>query len=249
MTDSPASVATKRAHLVAVLGAKGGVGTSLLTANFAALGARDGATCLVDLDLGKGDLATYVDLPPGSALEQLLGRLDELDETFFRQALRRHASGLGVLLQPDGLDELRKLDGDDVRALLGVARRMHDVTWVDAGSRVEVAALATALLADVVVVVATPDIPALRDARRMLALLDRLGVPTERIRLLVNKVDRHGLPVAEIEHQLGVSVAGTVARDDGACRLADAEGSLIPVRSPRSPVARDLATLAQRWSP
>lgn len=231
-------------RLITVLGAKGGCGVTTLGVNLAGELARDQPTCLVDLDMCKGDVAGYLDLPAQRSVQTLLRSIDVLDADLIRGAVIPHNSGFDVLAQPYDLRELRMASADEIRRLLAALRQRYEVTVVDAGAHVDVTSLSAALAADELLLVVTPTVSALRDARRMIALLTQLGIPRDVLRLVANKVERGSpVPAHYIEDQLGLPLAATIARDDHACGRAETRGRLLRRTSPRARVTRDIAAL------
>ena len=176
-------------RVVALVGAKGGVGTTTLAVCLARAGVDAGRTCLVDLDVRRGDVAPYCGIAVRRTIVDLVEVADELTGRALGEVTYPAAHGLELVPAPaDGeLGEL--LDEHAVRQILAALRFQYDLVVVDCGSRLD-DVLAQALdSADEVLVVATPDVPALRAVRRLDETLDRLavgiGVPR---RLLLNRV-------------------------------------------------------------
>jgi flagellar biosynthesis protein FlhG len=171
--------------LVAVAGAKGGVGKTLLAVNLAVLLARAGhRTLLVDLDPGCGDVDVHLRLAPAFTLE------DALDGACAPcQALVAGPVGLSVLAGRSGSARLAAGDPELLARVLGVvglAARGFDVVVADTGAGIGPAVLAVAGRADLLLGVATPDPAAVTDAY---ALCKRLSLQQRPLpRLVVNAV-------------------------------------------------------------
>ena len=76
------------ARVVAVMGAKGGVGSTVVACQLAAsLRARGARTALVDLNLPLGDVALYFDVQPTYTLANIARESDRLDATYLRTLL------------------------------------------------------------------------------------------------------------------------------------------------------------------
>lgn len=246
-TDAEQTDATPGAPaaLLVVISAKGGCGATLVATHLAVGQAAARRTCLVDLDVCKGDVAGFLDLPDDRSVNLLLERLDHVDDVLLRGSVTVHASGLHVLAQPYDLTELQHLTADETRTLLDRVRQAYELVIVDAGSRIDAVTLAAALVADEVVLLTTPDVCALRDAQRVLRLLRRLKVPREHVRLVVNK-HGPGVPDDEIEAQLDQPVTATVEADEASCRRAETLGTTLSEAAPRKRVTEDLAGLWDR---
>ena len=88
--------------LIAVLGAAGGVGTSLVACNLAlAIVSKSKApTLLMDLDINAAPLASFLDLAPELGLLAALAEVESLDEHALPGYVDKHRSGLRVMGAP-----------------------------------------------------------------------------------------------------------------------------------------------------
>lgn len=240
-TDEPASVPSR---VVVVLGAKGGVGTTLVAAHLAAQLAARRFACLVDLDEGKGDVAAWLGLRSGRSLNLLFDAIDHLDASLVKGSVEEHPSGLNVLAQPYDLTQLHHFTADEVNRLLRVVRELYEDVVIDAGSRVSVAGLTCAMAATHVLLVLEPEIVALRDSLRTLNLLRRLGVDDAHVHLVLNHLGApYALPVDDVEAQLKRPVLAELTHDPAAAAQATLRGVLLDEVAPRAPLTTDLHRL------
>lgn len=230
------------ARHVAWIGAKGGCGTTTLVANVAAALAPERSVCALDLDAGKGDLAGLLDLTPGTLVPDLLS--GEFDATLLHGAAARHRAGFSVLAQPHDLSRLaRPLPAEALR-LVDTAAEAWSLVLLDLGSRIDEAVVAVLPHTDAVVIVATPDLLALRDVGRLRGLLERVGVPPERQHLVLNRMPRHPVvDLHEVETLMRVAVRATVADDPLTCEAAVAHAQLLREVAPAAAVTRDIDAL------
>ena len=243
--EDPVAPVSAQRELLAVVSAKGGCGATLLSVNLAAEAAAahpSRTVCVLDLDLSKGDVAGFLGLDPKLTVPELIRQRSTLDASLIRGAATPYAQGdFHVLPQPTDLADLETVTRAEVSALLTHTRAAFDLVVVDCGSRIDAATLATVVAADAVILVLTPDLPALRDARRLMNLIRRVGVDRSRIRPVLNKVSRHSrLPTEDIEQQLGIPLYATIHRDEDACADADLEARLLRDVAPRAQVTRDI---------
>src|SRR5207302_695262 len=95
---------------VAVLGSRGGAGTTFLATQLAASFATRGiATAIADLDVVCSDLTAALGIPadqPVRTVADLLPVADELTAEHLEQVLFRHAAGFSALLAPTTDQEL-----------------------------------------------------------------------------------------------------------------------------------------------
>lgn len=231
--------------LIAVLAAKGGCGATLLSVNLAAAVDPTGDAVLLDLDFCKGDVAGFLDIWPDRSVKDALVDPSRLDAALLRGVVVHHdPSGVDVLPQPFDLSELLQPHARDVDAILSAARAGWPRVVADCGARLDEATLTAAMRADHVLLVATPSVPALRDARRVLRLLSRLGVHRDRLHLVLNRwASSSDLELDEIEHQLDWPVTATVAADPDAAGRADFSGRTLAEVAPRAAITREVAQL------
>ncbi len=179
--------------VLAVAGAKGGVGTTTLATQlaFVAAGAKDARVCLVDFDLFGADLAAYLATTATRSLLDLVGLADELSPGVLQPMLFPHESGVRVLFSPEDVTDAELITASVTRRTIGVLRAMFDVVVIDCGSQVVDAALPAIELADRVALVTTPDLLSIRSAHRVVDTWERLDVRrTAMVELVINRASR-----------------------------------------------------------
>jgi pilus assembly protein CpaE len=181
-------------QLVAVAGAKGGVGTTTvaLQLTLAAVRAAPGRpVCLVDFDLQKGDLRGYLNLPYRRSVVDLVEVANEISVRHLQETLYTHKEGFRVLLAPDDGERGEEVDSAVARAVLAAVKARHALTIVDLGAQVSEASAIGAEMAGVVVIVTTPDVVALRGVKRLRDLWRRLQVrEDEDVAVVLNRTSR-----------------------------------------------------------
>ncbi|MBB4287086.1 AAA family ATPase [Roseospira goensis] len=178
------------APLVAVLGVRGGVGSSALACNLAYKIGRDisGEVALVDLDISAGTAAVNLNLNPRQSAADVLSQAENLDTMILDRYLQRYDEHLVLLGSTAQLDVSFRPPGDVLEGLLGLLRRQHDVVVLDLPRQWSMWVRDVLLDASAVVLVAYPDLSNLRDVQKMVTFLTekrRSDLPT---RLVLNKV-------------------------------------------------------------
>lgn len=201
-------------RLVLLAGAKGGVGTSTLAVQLALLAAQvpERRTCLVDLDLQTGDIASLLNITTARSIVDLAEVADDLSPRVVEEACFVHPSGLRVLLAPAMGERAEDVSQVGTRAVLSALRSRFDVVIADAGAVVTDASVVAVELADVVLVVVTPDVLALRAAQRLTKLWGRLRVRKESdLMLVINQHSRNFNYQPDLARRVvGAPVAHTV---------------------------------------
>ena len=127
-------------RVIAVIGARGGVGASTVATNLAMsvqqLNHRE-PVALMDLDQLGGDLGLFLDLRTVQGLKHLSKDISRLDETIVRSSLMQHSSGLHLLPSGyEGFEDRVHAPGSTMR-VIGLLRLMHRHVFVDCGHVLE----------------------------------------------------------------------------------------------------------------
>jgi pilus assembly protein CpaE len=175
-------------QVVCFAGNKGGVGKSTLAVNAAAMLARrhPGRVLLVDASLQLGVCASMLDLDPETTLTDAARELYRLDETLLRNLAVEHDCGLELLAAPRDAAEAAAIDETAFARILSTARRTYDWVIIDSFPLLDGIAMTGLDLAARVWVVMTSAVPTLRGSASFLRIIDRLGVPPERVRIALN---------------------------------------------------------------
>lgn len=180
-------------RLVVVAGAKGGVGTTMLAVQLALASTAAGGetvTCLVDLDLQKGDLRSLLDIPSRRSVLDLGAVSEDLATRSLDETLYVHHTGLRVLLAPEHGELAEDLTESATRRILGALKFQYDLVVVDVGAVVSESGAMAVEMADEVLLVTTPDVPALRAANRLIGLWERLNARGDDVRVVLNQISR-----------------------------------------------------------
>ncbi|CAA9302587.1 MAG: hypothetical protein AVDCRST_MAG77-5788 [uncultured Chloroflexi bacterium] len=248
----PAAVAApsarlQRPRIVAVHGVKGGVGASTLAVNLGAAlhGLTRRRVAVIDADLLSGDAGVLLDLPPQQSILDILPALRELDAETVDNYFQQHATGVHALLAPEQIQRADAVLPEDVARTLTALRPYFDYQIVDTPSRVTPVTLAVMDQADLVLVVLTPELVALRNAARLLRLTAQLGYPAEKLMLVVNRADTSRMiTTAVVEEQLRRAVSAAIPSDGRALVEAMNAGELLVEIYSKSPVAAAIGSLA-----
>ncbi|GHH40556.1 AAA family ATPase [Streptomyces candidus] len=196
--------------VVTVTGAKGGMGATLISVQLALAARASGKTvALVDLDLQSGDVASYLDVQFRRSIVDLAG-ISDISPRVLQDALFTHATGIGLLLAPAEGERGEEVTDRVARQVVSALRNRYEVVVVDCGTQMNSANAAAVEMADQALLVVTPDVIAVRAAKRMVRLWDRLQIrKAEETVTVVNRHTRN----TEIQPPLVERITGTkVAR-------------------------------------
>ncbi|MFE2532305.1 CpaE family protein [Streptomyces sp. NPDC059371] len=196
--------------VVTVTGAKGGVGATVTAVQLALAAKASGHNvALLDLDLQSGDVASYLDVQFRRSVADLAA-ITDINARVLQDAVYTHDSGIALLLAPAEGERGEEVTDRVTRQILGALRSRHDVVVVDCGSQMNSATAAAVEMADRALLLVTPDVIAVRAAKRMVRMWDRLQIrKAEETTTVVNRFARG----TEIQPSLVERVTGTkVAR-------------------------------------
>jgi pilus assembly protein CpaE len=205
--------APTRGKLITVFSAKGGCGKTTLATNLAAALADRGRreVCLVDLDLAFGDVAIALQLFPAHTIADALPLADNLDPSAVASLLTPHSPGLTTLVAPIEPGTAESIPATLVASLLELLKQQFDFVVVDTPPAFDDHVLAAFDQSDLVALLATLDIPALKNLKLTLETLDLLNYPRERWRLVLNRADsKVGLALNEVEKTLKAPIAAQI---------------------------------------
>lgn len=249
--DDRASRPGRRGRVVPVFSSKGGTGKSFLASNLAtAIASQTGTeTALLDVDVEMGDVFSYFGEEPRHPFDDLVRLGDEPSQPSLL-ALGRpfypHLWGFGAPTDPGAG---AAISGESVGTVLRALRGHFDTVVVDCPANYSDHVLATFDMADAVVLVMGLDVVGVRHLATSVKTLVSLGVPRERLRVVLNRADsKVGLEPSSVERVLGLEVDAMIPSS----RLVPAclnRGRPAVVDQPRSDVARAVAAFARTLAP
>ena len=197
--------------LHAFVGAAGGAGTSFIATNVARMLAlkpdRPGdSPVLIDMDLNFSPLLHYLDLHPERGLLQALEALTSLDEHALNGFLTAHRSGLRVLSNIPGPAVLSKdVSSEKLARLLELLVSHHRNVLVDAPHALDTLTATVFGIATHVVLVLQQSVLQVRNAMRLQQILrEELGVPTDRMRVVINRYNKDAMvQLDDVQRSLG----------------------------------------------
>ena len=189
-------------RIVTVFSTKGGCGKTTLATNLAVVLHNGGArrVCLVDLDLAFGDVAISLQLEPTRTVVDAVSMGDHMDVTGAASLLTTWRPGLDCVLAPVLPGDAEKVPPAVVAELLRVLRGMFDYVVVDTPAQFSEHVLAALDASDQHILLTTPDVPALKNLRLTLDMLDLLSYDRSSRAVVLNRADsRVGLSIQDVE--------------------------------------------------
>jgi len=233
--------------VVAVFGAKGGVGKTTISTNLSlALATVLGqSVVLIDGDNSFGDVASMLDMRPDRNLIDMIRDLEKVDRTNVTDYLARHPSGLWVLPAPRESLLWRSVSPDAFRKVMEVVSRRFDIVVVDTAAMLSDLSLAILEEANMVLWVTSTDYSSINNSLLGLEALQQISYPEARVRLVlnVNSAD-DGVRPAKIESVLKRQFFWSIPYDRQ-IRAGSQVGNPVVLANPDGPGAKTLIQLAQ----
>ncbi|MGQ0604826.1 MAG: response regulator [Anaerolineales bacterium] len=233
--------------IIAVFSPKGGCGCTSIATNLAvALQSEEVKVAVVDANIQFGDVHVLFSLKSKYSLVDLV-RQEELDEGFIQSVLAAHPSGVKVVLGPQSPEDAEYVHAPQLRKLLEDLRHLFNYVIVDTASVLREQELAVLDVADRILLVATPDIASLANAKKFFDLSEKLEYPKEKIMLVLNRMDkRWGISPQSVEESLKHPVKGQIAFDDKTVISAINSGVPFVAASRSTPPAQGVLDLANK---
>lgn len=250
-TERTAGPAVQRGRTIALIGARGGVGTTTLAVSLAWSLAHERAqnAALLDLDLQFGAAALSLDLEPGRGLRELLAHPDRIDSLLIGAAVAPESERLKVLGAEEPLDTEVRPGPEGLEALLGALTEDDQAVVIDAPRRLDPLIRAALAQADMVGVVTDLSLPGMRDTQRLLGLLAALRGDAATL-VIGNRLGAVAgeVPRAEFERGIGRKLDVAVPADPKAAAAAAEQGKALLAVARQGPAAAELRRLVQAFA-
>lgn len=232
-------------NVLALLPAKAGGGCSTVALNVAAALAEKHAkkVLLIEGDRRSGILSIMLNLENRSGLSEALQQAGEMTPVEWQQ----HSVWVsGIHLLPANPARRGPLPTwADYYQLLRFAQKPYDYVFVDLPEVVNEATAEVVKSARDICIVCTPEVPSLKMAGQRSAELEACKIPADRIHIVVNRWERGGLSIRDVEDVLERPVFATLPNDYKQVKNAILESRLVAAESR---FAKSCVLLAQKLS-
>lgn len=236
-------------HIIAFVGAKGGVGASTVCHNVAWALSEHGKTDVVvaDMDLAFGTAGLDFNQDPPQGIFEALQSPERFDEMLLDRLLTKCSERLSIFAAPAVLDRDLEVSADACDVVLDIVRQNVPVVCVDLPHLWTPWVKRILLQADQIVVVATPDLANLRNAKNLLETIKASRTNDQPPHLVINMTKmpkRPEIDPADFATGVGMKPSAVIEYDADHFGQAANNGQMIEELSPRAKAApqfRDLA--------
>lgn len=236
-----------RGQTITVFSAKGGCGKTTLSTNIAAMLASEfhKKVVVVDLDLEFGDVAISLQLLPSHSIHDTIGMGPRLDADGLQGLLTSHSSGLKALTAPVGPASHEAIKPELVERIVDVLADAFDFVIIDTPPSFDPTVLAALDQTDVLVLVTTMDIPAIKNLRIAIETLEMLNYPPAKERVVVNRSDaRVGLSIRDVTKSIQRPVMARIPSSRDVPATTN-RGVPLTTDDPRHPVSQAMRTFIE----
>jgi len=237
-----------RAVSICVVSGKGGTGKSVLTSSLSTLLAQEGATLIVDADLGIGNAHILQGVSPEHSFVDVTdGRLS------VSEIVQECRPGLDLLSAGSGISSMASLSAYEMHLIAAGIEQLesdYDYLVIDSAAGISSQTAAFASTCDCVLLVTTPDLTAMTDAYAFLKVLYGRNKHAQ-VRLVVNRTDSKGEGTRTAKRICSVSDRFLGCKpnwiatlpEDSAVRRAGNQRSAVVLAEPQSSIAGELRGL------
>src|ERR1700761_4978387 len=242
--------ATPIGRVVAVVGARGGAGSSTLSHNIGWCIAEELHinTTIVDLDLAFGTVGLDFNDEASQGVCDALSAPERLDDVLLDRLLLKRGEHLSLFTAPAALERDYDAVPESYEAVIDAVRGSTPCVILDIPHGWSPWIRNTLLAADDVVIVATPDLTSLRNAKNIIELVKNARPNDNPPRLVINQVGmprRPEIPSKDFAETMGVEPSAIIAFDPAVFGQAANNGQMVMELSPKSPVTESLRRLCR----
>jgi pilus assembly protein CpaE len=234
--------------VVAVVGSRGGVGSTSIAVNLGCNMAQDKHhnVALVDLDLALGDADVALDLVPDYTLADVALNIDRLDMTFLRRSLSKHATGLSLLPHPVQMEDISLIHEDHLQRVIGLLRASYTHLVFDLSKRFTPTDWTAMRMADVILLVSQLELTSLRNVVRMLHTFGTEEALGGKVKVVVNRAGSEDCDITlkKAEETIGQQIYWQVPNDFRSMLGARNAGIPLLEHAPKSKIHQSLMELA-----
>jgi pilus assembly protein CpaE len=240
-------------QFIAFLGCKGGVGTTFLTVNLAYLLSKmdNNSILAVDLDLRYGQMVYFLDAKPQYTIAEVIDNVEHLDDSYLKSLFFHWDKNLQLLPAPARLEEAEAVTSENLEKVLQFVKQSTTYSHVlmDAGHRLDEISIKALELADRVILVANQSVPALSNTKKLLEILELLGLGDLHLEIWLNFWEKNSdLTLDDVARFLGREIKGTVPFSPAEVSISINEGVPLTKTSPNLNICQDLRDLAGHFT-
>ena len=241
-----------RATMVTIHSLRGGLGCSSIAVNLGLAFQKlwEKSTLIIDGVLAAGQVALMLDAKPTATWETIVGVDPELyDDAMMDELMRTHGSGIRYIASPNHPIAADTFAHEVLKLLVERLRRLNESIIVDTSHDFSDMTIQLLNMSDTVLAIVAPEIASLRTTLSAMEIYDRLGIPPENVKLVLNNITSNpAIKQAQLEKVLRRPFDFVLPFEAGEVSRALNFGKPFILSNPDLPICRELEKMAYALS-
>jgi pilus assembly protein CpaE len=244
----------KHGQIITVFGSKGGVGTTTVAVNLAvSLSQKKSvqSVALLDMNTLFGEIPLFLEISPKFHWGEITKNIERLDDTFLKNILTRHSTGVEILASPAYLNGHLKPTPQIMTRLLGLMKKMFDYVIIDGGQSTDETSLKVLEISNRLLLITILSLPCLANANKLVKSFTDLGyVPKDRIHIVLNRyMKKSEVSLGDAEQGIGLEIFWIIPNDFRATMSAINKGQSLIQLEPKAPITKNFLNFANLLDP
>ena len=210
---------------------------------------QKGQVLVMDLDLRYGQLVYFFDVQPKYTVIDVIENFERIDSAYLQSLFHPYDKFLNILPAPVRLEEAEAVTAEHLEKIVRYLKNIRLFRWIllDCCHQMDEVTLKALELSDDIMLVTSPSIPALSNAKKLLELLNLLDLGGVKSEIILNSWQKRGdLGESEVVGFLGREITSKITFDSMQVGRAINEGRPLGEMAPRHPVSQELKAVATR---
>lgn len=243
--NSNQGVANMESRVVTVFGAKGGIGKTTIAVNVGASLAKIGKkVVMIDAKLQFGDVNVFFDVDSKNTISDLTQGRDCGDIDAIKRCIAVHYSGVSILCAPKSPEYAEYVTVKNLETMLNTLRPYYDYIIIDTSPAFNDITLCAIENANLILLIAEPDISTLRNTKVSLSVLDSL-LQRDKTEIVINRLSKGMITIKDIQRVLDVQIKNIISLDLKTALACHNKGIPIVIEAPKTLIAQDLIKLGK----